>query len=48
MAAKAIAEMFEQQRWVNEAAWERGKCFVLDDEVQSSTLSLDKEKQDEV
>ncbi|KAE9365151.1 NAD(P)-binding protein [Stipitochalara longipes BDJ] len=46
--AEAIAGVFEQQRWANEAAWERGKNFVLDDEVKSSALSLDEEKQDEV
>jgi len=46
--AQAIAGLFEQPRWGKDAAWNRGKYFVLDDEVQSSPLSLDEEKQDQV
>src|ERR1035438_10054285 len=46
--AKAITGMFEEKKWANDEVWERGKNFVLDDEVKSSPLSLDEGKQDEV
>ena len=46
--AQAITGLFEEQKWSSDAAWEKGKYFVLDDEVQSSALSLDEVKQDQV
>jgi hypothetical protein len=43
--AKAIATMFGEQKWADDEVWERGKNFILDDEVKSSDLSLNEEKQ---